>query len=339
MMESKSVPQAEITEDEAKLYDRQIRVWGMEAQLRMRNSNVLIIGGGALAAEVCKNIVLAGIGKLTVLDSDLVCEAHLGAQYFLRDEDIGLKRVDCFVPRLSKLNPRVKITADNSLLCSKPDDFFKSFDLVCVTNQPLSVQVFLSEICHGSQTKFFAADSFGMTSFFFEDLGEYEYSVMRNKGENKESEKFTIKVNDVSLSESLRTGWRRAWEKCFRKRFRDAAKLFFALQIVYLYEFKKKVFADVSDREQFQELLNIRDAELEKHGMTDEVLPENILRHVASQAGGELCPVAAVVGGFLGQEILKAVSGDTQPAEPLGNWFIFSDILGGAAVVKRVTPE
>ncbi len=45
---------------EAELYDRQIRLWGAEAQQRIRGSTVLIYGMNALGAEVSKNAVLAG---------------------------------------------------------------------------------------------------------------------------------------------------------------------------------------------------------------------------------------------------------------------------------------
>lgn len=62
----------------------------MEAQTRLRNSKVLVINMGALAGEIIKNLVLAGIGSLTILDSNkLVSERDLGAQFFLRPEHVG----------------------------------------------------------------------------------------------------------------------------------------------------------------------------------------------------------------------------------------------------------
>lgn len=44
-----------------------------------------------VATEAIKNIVLAGIGKLIVVDSDDVAEQDLGAGFFFRDEDVGKK--------------------------------------------------------------------------------------------------------------------------------------------------------------------------------------------------------------------------------------------------------
>lgn len=44
---------ASLTEREAEVYDRQIRLWGLEAQRRMKDSKVLVLGLGAANAEVC----------------------------------------------------------------------------------------------------------------------------------------------------------------------------------------------------------------------------------------------------------------------------------------------
>lgn len=55
----------------------------------MRNASILVAGMRALSNEVCKNIVLAGVGSITILEHETVTEEDLGAQFFLRQEDIG----------------------------------------------------------------------------------------------------------------------------------------------------------------------------------------------------------------------------------------------------------
>ena len=57
--------------------------------LRLRTANVLLITMRALANEIAKNLVLAGIGSLTVQDSQVVVEDDLGAQFFVSEHDIG----------------------------------------------------------------------------------------------------------------------------------------------------------------------------------------------------------------------------------------------------------
>lgn len=81
---------AGITEDEAALYDRQLRLWGVEAQNRMRQSRVLLAGSfRGISTEVAKNIVLAGVGKVSLLDDSKVEWRDLGSGYWQREEDIG----------------------------------------------------------------------------------------------------------------------------------------------------------------------------------------------------------------------------------------------------------
>jgi len=87
---SQSAP-VEITEDEAALYDRQIRLWGLEAQQRMRNATILVVKLRGVATETIKNIVLAGIGKLIIWDCEDVAAEDLGVGFFFRDEDVGKK--------------------------------------------------------------------------------------------------------------------------------------------------------------------------------------------------------------------------------------------------------
>ncbi|CAG8594693.1 597_t:CDS:2, partial [Scutellospora calospora] len=125
---------AHISEDEAALYDRQIRLWGLEAQQRMRISSILISGMRGLSNEICKNLVLAGIGAITIIDHNLVTEEDLGAQFFVTEEDIGKKKAIVSADRIRQLNPRVVVTADDGDILAKPDDFFKAFDLVCLTD-------------------------------------------------------------------------------------------------------------------------------------------------------------------------------------------------------------
>lgn len=55
----------------------------------MRNASILVAGMRALSNEVCKNIVLAGVGSITILEHEKITEQDLGAQFFLRENDLG----------------------------------------------------------------------------------------------------------------------------------------------------------------------------------------------------------------------------------------------------------
>jgi len=55
----------------------------------MRNATILMVHLRGTATEAIKNIVLAGIGKLIIVDGEPVTEEDLGAGFFFRDEDVG----------------------------------------------------------------------------------------------------------------------------------------------------------------------------------------------------------------------------------------------------------
>ena len=55
----------------------------------MRSASVLVVTLRGIATEVCKNVVLAGIGKLTILDDASVSEEDLGCGFFFREVDVG----------------------------------------------------------------------------------------------------------------------------------------------------------------------------------------------------------------------------------------------------------
>ena len=57
----------------------------------MRNATVLVVNLRGVATEAIKNVVLAGIGKLLIVDGGSVSEEDLGAGFFFRDEDVGSK--------------------------------------------------------------------------------------------------------------------------------------------------------------------------------------------------------------------------------------------------------
>lgn len=57
----------------------------------MRNATILVVRLRGVATEAIKNVVLAGIGKLIVVDGENVSEEDLGAGFFFRDGDVGSK--------------------------------------------------------------------------------------------------------------------------------------------------------------------------------------------------------------------------------------------------------
>ncbi len=85
----------DLTEAEAQLYDRQIRLWGLEAQQRLRKSRVLLIGMSPTGAEIVKNVILSGINAMTIMDNKAVTKEDVSVNFLLPKESIGKNVRDC----------------------------------------------------------------------------------------------------------------------------------------------------------------------------------------------------------------------------------------------------
>lgn len=78
-----------LSAEETAVYDRQIRTWGLQAQHRIRGANVLLVNIEGLGAEIAKNLVLAGIGSLTVVDDKAISLRDLSTHFLLSKSDVG----------------------------------------------------------------------------------------------------------------------------------------------------------------------------------------------------------------------------------------------------------
>ena len=125
---------------EAEIYDRQLRLWGIEAQRRMQNSRVLVTGLTTIGAEVVKNLVLAGM-NVTIQDDKLVEESDLRNHFLLSEQDLGKNRARAAFPNIQDLNPLTTVECWEDSLENIMDEQWKSFQVVTLTSASKSLQV------------------------------------------------------------------------------------------------------------------------------------------------------------------------------------------------------
>ena len=130
---AESLSMAEISQADAKQYDRQIRLWGAQAQQRLSESRVLLIGLSSLGAEVAKNIVLAGIKSLCIFDPTLVAAKDSSNVFLFRPTDHGSRASDVFLCRI--LPPLMPFFRKTSVPCNgfKISILFVKFQCLKVT--------------------------------------------------------------------------------------------------------------------------------------------------------------------------------------------------------------
>ncbi|CAL1538558.1 unnamed protein product [Lymnaea stagnalis] len=329
-MDSSESTMDTITQDEAELYDRQIRLWGLDAQRRLRAATVLLIGMKGLGAEVAKNIILSGIKAITLMDPNNIDDEDKMSQFFVSSAAPGQNRAEASVPQARLLNPMVTVTSDTSDPSEKDDNFFLQFDVICVTCSPTSLQCRLDKLCFENKIKFFSGDVFGFYGFTFADLGLHEYLheevKMKKPKEGEDNSKQTEetistkeKIVFTRLEDELKFDWSADTPEMKRK-LRQTPSAFFITRVYeeFLEQHGRRPHLKTIEADT-KELQNLRIQLLNKLGVPAKVVPEDFF-----QCGfGELSPVCAIVGGVLAQEVIKAVS---QKDAPLNNFFLYNGV-------------
>ena len=330
--------QVQFSKAEAEVYDRQIRLWGVEAQRRLRSARVLVSGVCGLGAEVIKNLVLAGVKSMTILDHELYDPSCTpGASFLLYHGKLGENRAEAAVARCNELNPMVSIEAKQDKLDSKSHDFFQQFDIVCVTNAPKSELIRVNEICREMKIKFLCGDTFGFYGFMASDLLCHAYNeetmkipeTTAVKRRKLESEKVveSHEENFSPISSIFSHSWKDLTSK---QRRRLNYSVFILLALIEFKELKKRGVSQETIAEDTQELIGIAKQIEKEHNLASGDKPF-IPCDFAKYAPLDLSPICAIVGGVMAQEVIKGLSGKDQP---LNNFFVYNGIDSHAIVEK-----
>ena len=110
-------------------YDRQRRItwWDQDVLAAAR---VLVVGAGALGNELLKNLVLLGVGHVTVIDLDTIEPSNLARCALFRDADAGAAKAVVAARRAAELNPQVEVVGRFGSVMAVGLGELRDFDLV-----------------------------------------------------------------------------------------------------------------------------------------------------------------------------------------------------------------
>ena len=121
---------------------------GMEGQLKLKNAKVLLIGTGGLGAPLGLYLAAAGVGRLGLVDFDVVDFTNLQRQVTFGSDDVGKPKAEAARARLSNLNPDIqietfetKLTSDNAL------ELFKDFDIIVDGTDNFPTRYLVNDAC------------------------------------------------------------------------------------------------------------------------------------------------------------------------------------------------
>jgi molybdopterin-synthase adenylyltransferase len=81
----------------------------VEGQERLQRAAALVVGAGGLGCPACLYLAAAGVGRLTVADSDKVDLTNLQRQILYRTESVGARKVEAARNALLSINPEVDV--------------------------------------------------------------------------------------------------------------------------------------------------------------------------------------------------------------------------------------
>ncbi|KAI4310359.1 hypothetical protein MLD38_035342 [Melastoma candidum] len=157
-------------------YDRQLRIWGEQGQAVLEKASLCLLNCGPTGSETLKNLVLGGIGSITVVDGSKVEVGDLGNNFMVDESSIGQSKAKCVCSFLQELNDAVKAKfveeSPPKLIESNPS-FFSQFTLVVATQLAEDSMIKLDKICREANVMLIFARSYGLTGFVRISLKEH----------------------------------------------------------------------------------------------------------------------------------------------------------------------
>ncbi|KAK4469489.1 hypothetical protein MN116_007036 [Schistosoma mekongi] len=314
-----------ITEEEAELYDRQIRLWGIESQNRLKQSKILLLGMNALAAEIAKNIVLAGISSLTIIDDQQVTIEDCENNFLIPHDCLGHRSLNPMVKLQSSEmgDLKEKIQKHNFIIliteCSSTH--FKQWSTVCDIVSGIDINTRPYVIC---------ASATGLFGFVFVDLNAHECLsenvILKKKSASTVPPNSLQRLNKTDEASNTETVLvRKAFNYCRltdslcliadtlknKSHAKYIPKGYFLMQVLSHCSTNEAPFTLSYLQSQWQNVSKLLDVD-------EAILSTEDLECCS----GPIVPaVNPVLGGVVSQEIIRAI---TRKGAPHGNWYFFN---------------
>ena len=139
-----------LSKDEVLRYSRHLIMpeVGIEGQLKLKAAKVLLVGAGGLGAPLGLYLAAAGVGRIGIVDFDVVDFTNLQRQVIHGTSDVGRKKLDSAADRMLEINPYVAIdkhevalSSDNAL------DILKDYDIVVDGTDNFPTRYLVNDAC------------------------------------------------------------------------------------------------------------------------------------------------------------------------------------------------
>jgi adenylyltransferase/sulfurtransferase len=150
VIERISPEDVQLSHDEIRRYSRHLIMpeVGIQGQKKLKAASVLLIGTGGLGSPLSLYLAAAGIGRIGLVDYDVVDETNLQRQVIHFTSDVGKSKLESAAAKLSDINPylviekhNVPLTSDNAL------DILKDYDVIIDGTDNFPTRYLVNDAC------------------------------------------------------------------------------------------------------------------------------------------------------------------------------------------------
>jgi molybdopterin/thiamine biosynthesis adenylyltransferase/rhodanese-related sulfurtransferase/molybdopterin converting factor small subunit len=145
-----AAPPVELSKDEILRYSRHLIMpeVGMEGQLKLKQAKVLLVGAGGLGAPLGLYLAAAGVGRIGIVDFDVVDYTNLQRQVIHGTKDVGKKKLDSAAESMQDINPYLKIDKYETALTSENAfEIIKEYDMVIDGTDNFPTRYLVNDAC------------------------------------------------------------------------------------------------------------------------------------------------------------------------------------------------
>jgi molybdopterin/thiamine biosynthesis adenylyltransferase/rhodanese-related sulfurtransferase len=121
---------------------------GLQGQERLAASRVLVVGAGGLGSPALQYLAAAGVGRIGVMDDDVVDETNLQRQTIFAAHDVGGKKAEIAAAFIQSRNPHVAVDALSTALdAQNAREIVRLYDLVLDCTDRFSTRYLVNDAC------------------------------------------------------------------------------------------------------------------------------------------------------------------------------------------------
>src|ERR1700676_5564112 len=145
-----AAPPISLNKEEILRYSRHLILpeVGMEGQLKLKNAKVLMVGAGGLGAPLGLYLAASGVGRVGIVDFDVVDFSNLQRQVIHGTKDVGRKKLDSAADSMLDINPYMKVDKfDTAITSENALDIIKDYDMVVDGTDNLITRYLINDAC------------------------------------------------------------------------------------------------------------------------------------------------------------------------------------------------